>query len=224
MRRFSYLHIPKTAGTSFTAALHSVLEVSPSFDPHFRMEADTARQLDTHTIVSGHLSYSDYIRWFSDRAAFTILRDPVDRCLSWYWYCRNVVPDGVNAPDVVSAKHLSPKAYFAQDRSVIFRVVNSQTQQLGGHLCFPDPDEGQVVSRAKAMLEKMIWIGLAESLECDAARLREIPEFATLPRIERTNSASRDFEICAAVRQQVEAINQGDIELYEYAKKLIATG
>jgi len=222
MRRFCFFHIPKSAGTSFAAGLRSIFSVSPPFPAGARMDESTASAISVYTVAGGHLSCDDYVRWFSDRAAFTILRDPIERCLSWYWYCRNVVPDHVTAPDVRSAKYLPPEEYFYQDRDVIFRVMNAQARQIGGHYFFPEPCDAAVLVRARGMLDRMIWIGLAETLECDAGRLRKIPEFSALPAIGRTNTSVRDFGVPAAVRDRIEEINGRDIELYEHAKNLIA--
>ena len=104
--KFAYFHIPKSAGTCFTTSLASVRSVSPSFFANDEMSNKTAAGLEGSDIVAGHLSHDDYARHFPDRLAFTVLRDPVERCLSWYWYCRNVVPETVTAPDVLSAKAL----------------------------------------------------------------------------------------------------------------------
>lgn len=222
MRKFAFLHIPKVAGTSFTDALTTIHTVSPSVNPNERLSIGLSKNLDEFDIVGGHLSYDDYQQRFSNRLAFTILRDPIERCLSWYWYCRNVVPSSVMAAEVATARTLGPEEYFSQDRAIIYRVsINGQSRQLGGHMNFPEADDHAVTARAKETLQKLLWIGFAETLEQDLARLRAVPEFARLPPLKKLNVAPRDYPVASNVRRIIEKNNQGDIQLYELAKSLI---
>jgi hypothetical protein len=222
MRRFAFLHVPKTAGTSFTDALAATRTVAPPFNPNDRMPSDLAQELDKFDIVASHLSYDDYDRWFSQRPAITVLRDPIERCLSWYWYCRNVVPTVVKAPEVASARYLSPEQYFSQDRSIIFRIsMNGQCRQLGGHLNFCGPDDLELMARAMANLQKMVWVGFSETLDADIERLRLFPEFSGLPAIGRVNTANRDYPVSTAVRDIIAKNNQCDLELYKFGRTLV---
>jgi hypothetical protein len=222
IRKFAFLHVPKAAGTSFTDALAAAHSTSPSIDANDRVSGDLAKDLDRFDIITGHLSYEDYRQWFSERAAFTVLRNPVERCLSWYWYCRNVVPASVCAPEVASARDLDPVGYFSQNRSIIYRVsINGQSRQLGGHINFPEADDREVTKRAMESLQKMVWIGFVETIDADLDRLRQLPEFANLPSLEKINTAPRDYEASPIVRRLIEENNQGDIELYEFARTLL---
>jgi Sulfotransferase family len=222
MRKFAFLHLPKTGGTSFTNALAATRTVTPPFEPNDRIPSNLAKELDTFDIVAGHLSHDDYDHWFSERSAFTVLRDPIERCLSWYWFCRNVVPIEVTAPEVASAKHLDPEQYFSQDRSIIFRIsMNGQCRQLGGHLNFCGSDDRALMARAMANLRKMVWVGFSETLDADIERLRRLPEFSGLPAIGRVNTANRDHPVSTAVREIISRNNQCDLELYEFGMSLM---
>jgi hypothetical protein len=219
--RYAYFHIPKAAGTSFTNALAAVGTVAPAHFANDRISKVLAADMSRYDIVAGHLSGDDYISHFSKRLALTVLRHPVDRCLSWYWYCRNVVPATIEAPEVVSAKHLPPVEYFSQPRSTIFRIgMNGQCRQLGGHLNHLEPDDDQLFRRAKELLDAMVWIGLTETLQRDLERLRLVRDFKNLISLKITNTASRDYEVDPAVRRIIETNNQADIELYNLANAI----
>jgi len=221
-QKFAYFHIPKAAGTSLTNALAAVKTVSSAFSPNDRMSAETASLNASYDIVAGHLSLDDYSRHFPERDAFTVLRNPVERCLSWYWYCRNIVPDTVEAEDVASAKRLGPQDYFSQPRSVIFRTgINGQCRQLGGHLNHLDANDDQVFNRAKSLIESMTWVGFAETLNEDLVRFKRIRGFAKLPTVGGANAAPRDHRASESVIRLIEANNPADIELYAFARSVV---
>src|SRR5580704_5438882 len=124
MRKSVFVHLPKTAGTSFHTALRQTLgveAVSPSFIATNLSPAD-AERLDRYTIISGHISMADVQRYFSDRMILTILRDPVDRCLSWYYFARKSTTRAF-ASDFVAAKQNGIEDFFALDYKITYRNI-----------------------------------------------------------------------------------------------------
>lgn len=117
--RIAFLHIPKTAGQSIH---HSLVDLFP---PEKICPARTnsalyrlsVNDLSTYSLFSGHLDWSFIKLSGSFDFVFTVLRDPMDRILSFYFYLRKealrlkqageVIGEGMNA-----ALYLSPKEYF----------------------------------------------------------------------------------------------------------------
>lgn len=218
MLKLAFFHLPKTGGTSLDSALRSILSVSPPFYPNDPLSAGKVAELDGFDVVSGHLSYVDFAAHFSARQAITIMRDPVDRCLSWYWFCRNQVKDAGEWERITAAKTLSPEDYFRLPDAVIFHnCVNSQSRQLGGHRGAFEDDPTAVFDQARRMLDRMLWIGFTESLQADVAQLRSSPGFERLPALARLNSAVWDNPPSSSLREQIAARNKLDVLLYEHA-------
>jgi hypothetical protein len=101
-----YLHIPKTAGTSFRISaakyfgneqvLYDYGDDSESTSPALLGASDS--ELEAHTIVeaarhakmlSGHFSFTKYKDLFPDLPVVSFFRDPVDRVISEYVHFKN---------------------------------------------------------------------------------------------------------------------------------------
>jgi hypothetical protein len=224
MRKCVFVHLPKTAGTSFYSALGKTLGpnvVSPSFIATYLSEADAAR-LDRYPIISGHISMADVQRYFPDRAILTILRDPVDRCLSWYYFARKSSTPAF-APDFAAAKQHDIASFFALDYKVSYRnIFNRQVRQLGDHALNFEADLDQAAGRAEEALRSALWVGRQESLAADLARLgQHVPELAglTLPVMNKTGDRRAQDELAPKVIDRIRALNEYDIALYSWASR-----
>lgn len=98
-----HLHIPKTAGTSLRESIalaHPELNVAQVIEPITEpLPEDT-------DVMSGHISYDDAMV-FGDRIV-TVLRHPVDRFVSIYFFWRELYAKGIETTRKASmAHHLS---------------------------------------------------------------------------------------------------------------------
>lgn len=98
-----HLHIPKTAGTSLRESIqlaHPELKVLQVVDPvPMPLPEDT-------NVISGHISYDD-ARAHGDQIV-TVLRHPVDRFVSIYFFWRELYAKGIEKTRKASlAHHLS---------------------------------------------------------------------------------------------------------------------
>ncbi len=216
-----FVHIPKTAGTSFREALCAGFgpeAVSPAFAAS-RISPEEAERLRAYQVISGHISMADVTRHFPDAAAFTILRDPIDRTLSWYYFARQQ-PGGQHA-DVDAAKAHDVEAFFALDPSIAFRnIFNRQVRQLGDHVLNSDVDLPAALDRAKRALEACVWVGRQEHLAADLARLpAALPPMAgvSLPSLNVTAERRAVAEIAPALVEKITRYNRYDLALYEHA-------
>ncbi len=216
-----FVHIPKTAGTSFREALCAGFgseAVSPAFAAS-RISPEEAERLRTYQVISGHVSMADVTRHFPDAAAFTILRAPIDRALSWYSFARQQA-GGMHA-DVDAAKAHDVEAFFALNEAIVFRnIVNRQVRQLGDHVLNTEVDLPAALDRAKRALEACVWVGRQEHLEADLLRLpAALPQMAgvALARLNVTAERRAMSEIDAALAEKIARYNRYDLELYEHA-------
>ena len=120
-KKILFLHIPKTAGQSVHAALVDSFgkeAVSPTRVQE-QLNGCSMRELRHYKVFSGHLDWSmlDFLR--PDVYSFTVLRRPIDRILSFYFFLRdqgqNLPPEKRSNPEnqgLKAAYELSPDEYF----------------------------------------------------------------------------------------------------------------
>lgn len=88
LKRALFLHIQKTAGTSIVK-LAAQYYGNYNVASHADYLSRTPRDFRKTPFVSGHFGY-DYARhMMRSRFSFTFLRDPAERILSYYYFCRS---------------------------------------------------------------------------------------------------------------------------------------
>lgn len=106
--KFVHLHIPKTAGTSLRESLmtaHPDLVVQGVVDP---VPESVGADVD---VISGHFSHEDALR-FGDQVV-TVLRHPVDRFVSIYYFWRELYEKGIEKTRKTTVAHALPLEAFA---------------------------------------------------------------------------------------------------------------
>lgn len=117
-----FLHIPKTAGQSvheFITGLYAPEEVCPArLNP--QLFAMTVKDLRRYSVFSGHLDWNALDCVEGPRFVFTVLREPVERILSFYFYLRDkashTAPEVLDTPGHEGMKailNLPVDEYFA---------------------------------------------------------------------------------------------------------------
>jgi hypothetical protein len=120
--RIVFLHIPKTAGQSVHAALVKAFgeDVVCPARVNEQLARMTITELNRYQVFSGHLDWAmlDCIK--GPKYVFTILRNPVDRILSFYFYLRdqaaNLPVEKLHKPEhqgLRAALELTPQEYFS---------------------------------------------------------------------------------------------------------------
>lgn len=116
-----FLHIPKTAGQSVHAALVNAFgneAVCPA-RVNDQLRRMSITELNRYQVFSGHFDWSllDCIK--GPKYVFTILRDPIDRILSFYFFLRDeaekLPKEQLVTPErqgLKAAFELSPRDYF----------------------------------------------------------------------------------------------------------------
>lgn len=116
-----FLHIPKTAGQSVHAALVNAYgpdAVCPA-RVNEQLCALSVSEINRYKVFSGHLDWSALDCVKGDKQVFTVLREPMDRVLSFYFYLRDqgagLTPEKRARPEhqgLKAAFELSPRDYF----------------------------------------------------------------------------------------------------------------
>jgi hypothetical protein len=236
-----YLHIPKTAGTSLT----SFLDVQ--FD---RSRVCPAQLLPELFNLSGEaISKYDFFRghlWFGlnsyvgkDLNYITMLRDPVQRTISWYSHVKR----DVNAyrHDLVVKENWS-LIDFVADTETQWDMVNAQTIFLAADLDFEelskDPvgygraviesyaarrNDRELLDLAKSRLERFMFFGITERMNHSLHLLSHVldvyPQFSR-EKLNVSENRPGDDEISSDAIRAIRKITPLDQELYDWAVKI----
>ncbi|MCA0873437.1 sulfotransferase family 2 domain-containing protein [Seohaeicola saemankumensis] len=107
--QLTHLHIPKTAGTSLRESIalaHPDLSIAHVLDP---VHEDVPEGAD---VISGHFSYDDTVRY--GHPVVTVLRHPVDRFVSIYFFWRELYEKNIERTRKTSLAHHLPLLDFAK--------------------------------------------------------------------------------------------------------------
>jgi hypothetical protein len=240
--KYIFLHVPKTAGTSFTqlmGRLFSPEHVSQTFALPYISE-ETARNLRQFKVVSGHVSYLEVQKWFPGRKMIAFLRDPIDRCISWYHfaktrYIKKRIPINkvkfTNSPEEVLtlAQLLDIDDFFLCNHPHMMQSIeNAMVWQLGYHMNYEkrDLDPAFVFRLAKNNLKHMWFIGLYETLNHDVTRFLKAlgaQGKCTLPHVNATRGRPRRSDLSPRTIRILKKLNEMDYQLYDYAQELVSS-
>ena len=126
MKKVLFLHLPKTAGQSVHQLLldtHGSENVCPARD-NIQLAGITAEELEQYSVYSGHYDWNHFDSVKSDLFTFTILRDPLDRLLSFYFYLREQAVvfksrgELDSKPGLNAALQNTPYEYFVDPNNV----------------------------------------------------------------------------------------------------------
>jgi len=171
--RIVFIHIGKTAGTSLRHILEKAFgpgSCSEPFVQTYMTEAD-ARQYRAIPIVCGHISRTDQLEWFSDRCVITVLREPIDRALSFIHYVRALQPEAARI--AADAKRL-PILDLIETEEAQRNLHNTMVRQLGGHILDEPTDFPALLENAKLALKEALWVGRQDRFDRDIERLNAI--------------------------------------------------
>jgi hypothetical protein len=235
-----FIHLPKTAGSTFTAILDAnfhVQEICP--EPHHLSElypeAQTAKKseelaqfLTRFQLIRGHFSYHEISPLLTQPLYLTMLRDPIDRVISVYEFFKRSRERGqAETADYQTLMDATANGLLAfvqdPDPVVRYRTSNFQTRQLTSYNAVSsDLSDRTFIESAKQNLNRFAFVGLTEQFQQSVLLLAYV--FGWYPVVEYQNlrvvtQKPRRHGIEPEVIEAIAAQNQLDIELYEHAKK-----
>ncbi len=170
MESFVHIHIGKTAGTSLRNMLEQAYgggHCSPPFIQNY-MTLEESNYYSGFRIVSGHISRADQLKWFGDRRVLTVLREPIDRGLSFLYYVKSLKPEGAQ---VAIDAHRMSTLELIETAGAQENLHNTMVRQLGGHMLDKPDCLPELLERAKETLRSAAWVGTYSTLNEDLGRL-----------------------------------------------------
>lgn len=235
-----FIHIMKTAGSTFTAIVDANFAVDqiappPSFLPELYPDESFSPSairdfLTRFRLIRGHLTYAEIAPLLTNPVYLTLLRDPVERVISHYDFIRKgtTIPSRERFQEghrIHKEAASGSLLEFVQHPHPLVQasVVNHQTRHLVSPECnSSDPFDLALLESAKANLDRFAFVGLTEQFQ-DAIFLLAYT-FGWYPETtyqslrvnpKRPKKADLSDETLAAIVER----NQLDIELYKYVQE-----
>jgi hypothetical protein len=219
-----FLHVAKTGGSTlrdivrrqyppdriYTADLHK----APSA---YLQQLGQILSRDT-AVIQGHSRFGLH-EFFARRCTYiTLLREPVDRVISYYYMVVRASHDPDHGP--VCSEGIGLGEYASSGR---FPTDNRQTRLVSGHGLSPGPCPGSMLEVAKRNLrEHFSVVGLTEAFDETLILLKRTFGWRSVlysrrnVGLNRPKKASVGEETLKAIKDA----NRLDIELYDYAGAL----
>ena len=237
--RLFFIHIPKTAGTTFNAFLdqqYPLADIAPpevfekgseyleKGDPEGRL-----RYLKQFPLYRGHYPYQVCKLFMPEYTSLTVLRDPVKRVVSQYNDWRSKTEESLTHAFesektlAALARELPLRDFFQSDHPLVARFFhNGQARPLAKN--FRCKMEGQELQDlALANLKKIDYVGITEAFDIFLLMLCERFGWYYPQRLQSLNKARHllqvkdlDDETLAIIIEK----NKADIALYNLAKEL----
>jgi len=192
------------------------------------------RDLARVRFVSGHIGYDFARHLMRHRYSFTFLREPTERILSMYHFCRSRDPRKFiiyqRAHELELEEFL--RAGFT-DPWVKKNIWNNQVWQLAhgyAHLdkrTINDFDETQLLSLAKHHLDELSFVGFTETFQSDAVVVLNALALPSATKITRTNVTHlrpRRDDLSSATVALLDELTQLDQQLYRHAMSRKSVG
>jgi len=246
---YCFQHTPKTGGTSVRALIYSNLVERSDFERHlvpkrhssFReVYGDFYRSLtdDQRSRLSWAVSHSaGFLAPLIERptTSITIVRDPVDRVLSRFWYSMSesrYIRELAIAFDEMAGRRGTTKTvsasrrldYSNQQSRYLLEPYYETRRQLAVS-CGPPPDADLWRERLRGVAKTYTFLR-NERLDEDLARLsRDLGWNVDRTERMRVNpDRPRVQDIPAELRERISAFNWLDTELYRHAVEQYETG
>jgi hypothetical protein len=229
MKRYLFDHLAKTAGLSVSQFLRDALgkhRVTPNVIGEYK---DLLVHYARYDVISAHVDFSPGSILDTRYAHLTILREPIDRAVSWLYFVtvdiakvaqtregRNLV-DG--AREFLSSEGAScAPVVRAHLRDAYMRHFLSLTSIPSHRESIPTK-----VDRALSVISEYKLIGLYDSLELFIDDL--CSEFClhkrSFPIVNQTTRRPKLEEISKTLRSRLEELTLADTELYRAVKTLV---
>lgn len=225
-RQVVFVHIQKTAGSSLLESL-----LKPNVDDHKRVNPRSYLLDGNAHCVSGHFPYG--LHWCTQRPVkyVTMLRDPVDRAVSWYYFIKDLKRTDLWKPH--------PLREYAESVTLVEfyenpNYSNMQTRFLAGwhyHKAYPllhrsSTFRQSMLRAAKKHLREHIVFGLQERFDDSISLLQDSMDwnrYEPVPPQAKTGERPTLKEINdlnPAVLPRLRELHTLDLQLYQYAVDL----
>ncbi|MFA5114046.1 MAG: sulfotransferase family 2 domain-containing protein [Candidatus Margulisiibacteriota bacterium] len=208
-----FVHIHKTGGVTLREVLcrHFPSRSIYTIDPHNHTVDDfyalQQAEVDAIMFLNGHFNYGLHQRFSRPCTYYTMLREPVNRVLSLYYYLRKRNP---LFGDINLETFCQQKYHFNQQ---IKHIAGIDPKKIIGK-------EDLELAKDR-LLNDYLCYGLTEEFDLSLLLLQKRLklEHVNYVKLNATNARPKLNEISDEIIKTIRRNNSYDIELYEYAKE-----
>ena len=231
--KYLFIHIPKTAGVKIRHNIHmnagyphaKILVQEEGVDLRFITDVE----LQECDIVSGHFGFALRRRFEAARRCLTVLRRPLDRVVSGYYYWKTLH----GTPLAQMANALSIYDFVAsQDTTVVEYVDNAQTWQLFADFLAPtrarhaSRSKSEIVAATKANLASFDFVGIQEDMPGTLEKMKRTFAWEWTDEAAERINKTPDYDAAhidtALLRARLGDKLAMDEEIYAFALELFA--
>jgi hypothetical protein len=228
-RRFFFVHMQKTGGVSLYVRMQrefgeeavypaksdgDAVTVAPQLMTDVLLERWAERR-DAIRVVAGHFPLCVSELLDCDFATFTVLRDPVERTLSYLRHHRRTSPEDRDRPLEQIYEEPGNFKHFI-DNHMVKMLSMRAGEMTDGMMTVLDLDRRRL-RRAKRALRRMDAVGLQEDLEGFAERLEGLFGWRLGPPVHE--NVTEQTRVPPSFRKRIATDNELDMELYEDARR-----
>jgi hypothetical protein len=188
------VHIPKCAGTSFTAILQS--RYGPSLFLDYQGTGGQ-RIPETVSAIHGHFPMARYSGVYPHAFKMTWIRHPVERIISYYYYWKASPPHGNPWHDE------------------FIRLQPSLLEFAGYEAMKTEISRGYF---GNFDWRKLDFVGLVENVDADIVRLSRRLGWSEIPFVIHSNSGTSKMEVPRDTCLELESVLSDEMRIYCYWK------
>lgn len=211
-----FLHVPKTAGTSFRQVIEQVYPgkrcafvYSHEFRHHRRQRMALRAEVEGAEVLYGHLSYGVHRLLRVEGRYVAFVRNPIDRVHS-FWRHQARSPGMQYHRDIANGMTLVDLLRSGECP----QVTNHVTQILAGRQFKPKQARSMLAKAFDHLDNHFVEVGIAEYMDESVARIAEKLAWKTHPLAPWLNVDPTSFTIDQETRAEIVRFNGLDIELY----------
>jgi len=220
-----FLHLPKTGGVTLRTTLKwkyapDILSFETLTKPAESLAEVPLNQRRKARVLTGHLHYGVH-EYMPQRCDYiTLLREPIARVISYYYYILGHAKHWRHAELVRS--HITLEEFVRT--SVERGIENDQTRMLSGRGA-GELDAGtlgrKALDEAKRNLERFLVVGVTERFDESFILIRRALGWK-LPLYVTANVSTGPKPASEAAVESIRQRNQLDLELYAFARELLS--
>ena len=229
---FFFVHLQKTAGTSLWMRLQRHFPREQLY-PTLASKGDVSAVIDVDHLLRSWRAHKEELRVVTGHfplctaellgvpfTTMTVLRDPVDRTLSYLRHHRSFVTEDANRS--LSQIYDDPFRFDGFIHNHMVKMLSLTTDEMSNGALTHVEFTTAHLDRAKANLESIDVVGLQDDFESFCTELTQ--RFGwKLGRPAHTNRTDPVAEEEAGLRDRIVSDNALDLELWEHARELVAT-
>ena len=223
---FIHLHIPKTGGTTLRDIIQrqyrseKILMIPKLEESENILKEVSTSQINQLKLIQGHLKYGLHNHFHRRAKYFAIIRDPINRVLSTYYY----VLSQKNNPQNLSTANNQMTIYDFVQSGVNPFLINGQTQLISGKtgdIDNPIIESEELFSLAKENIENdFLFLGITEMFDETILILKNMlgwhmPYYSIA---NRTKKKPNYDAVNPTIISFIKEHNQLDIKLYNITK------